>query len=302
MKRLNYFLKVDGHLFSISVMVLLLMLSQQVVAQLKPVNASYFINEYVMNPAMAGTEKVFKANIGFRQQLSSFEGAPQTQFLTADYGFDTKSGVGFKLYSDKAGLLKETTIGISYAYHLPLNGQDHLNFGISGTMSNNKLSAGAIKGNLNDPDALDVNQRKTYIDSDFGISYSSEKLNVQAVFPNMFATINGSRVNESDYLLFFSAISYKIETTLGNLEPKLAFRGVKGFKNIVDFGANMSLHSSTENAISLVAIYHSSKNLSFGFDFVFNNKFGFNTSYTVATSQLNNYTLGDLEVGLSFKL
>lgn len=271
-------------------------------AQLRPANAIYYFNEYLMNPAMAGKEKSTNISLGYRQQMTSFSGAPQNQFLTVDHGFDSKSGLGIKINNDKAGLLKQTSIAATYAYHLPLGDQDWLSFGVSATFTNHRLNDRLMSGDPDDPDATEVNQRKTYIDSDFGVAYRSESLTIQGVFPNMIATLNKSRITEIDYTLFYSAITYRIVTGLGLAEPKLAFRGIKGFKNVVDFGTNFLFNSTTKNQFNLLGIYHSSNNATFGLGITVNNNFSFNSSYTMGTSQLQGYTIGDLELGVSLKL
>ena len=301
MKQSTYFRKWDKVSVAMLMGLFVLLASNSVLAQLRPANAIYYFNEFLMNPSMAGKERVAKAALGYRQQLSSFSGSPQTQFLTVDYGFDKRSGIGLNVYSDKAGLLRETKIAFTYAYHLPLSKNDRLSFGLSGSIMNDRLSNGALKGDLDDPDVIDVDNRKAHIDSDFGMTYTVKKVTVQAVFPNMFATINKDRVDEVDYLLFFSAISYKLQTNLGIVEPKLAFRGIKGFKNVVDLGANLALKSTSASNLNFLAIYHSSKSATVGMGLLFNEKYSFNTSYTIGTSQLNSYAVGDLEIGLALR-
>lgn len=271
-------------------------------AQLRPVNAIYYFNEYLINPAMAGKEQVFKGNLGYRKQLSSFENAPQTQFLAADYGFDAKSGVGLKIFNDQAGLLKETAVTATYAYHLALTEEKKLSFGLSGSYITKSLNSSDFNGDLDDPDVLDLEQRKGVFDSDFGIAYSSETFNIQLAFPNMIHTLKNEESNGVNYATFFSAISYKLETELGILEPKLAFRGIKGMDGIVDFGANFTLNSTKASQFNIMALYHSSKNATLGANILFNNRFSFNVSYSVGTSQLNSYSNGDFELGFGIKL
>lgn len=290
----------------IAVFAILLMLINspfyQVSAQLRPANAIYYFNEYLMNPAMAGKEKSTNISLGYRQQMTSFSGAPQNQFLAVDHGFDNKSGLGIKLNNDKAGLLKQTSIAATYAYHLPLGDQERLSFGLSATFTNHRLNESLLSGDPDDPDATGVNERKTYIDSDFGMAYRSASLTIQGVFPNMIATLNNSRITDTDYALFYSAISYRFVTDLGLAEPKLAYRGIKGFKNVVDLGTNFLFNSTTKNQFNLLGIYHSSNNATFGLGITFNSSFSFNSSYTMGTSQLKGYTIGDLELGVSLKL
>lgn len=263
-------------------------------AQLKPVNAIYYFNEYLMNPAMAGKEQVFKGNVGYRKQLTSFGNAPQTQFLTAEYGYDERSGFGLKIYNDKAGLLRETSIGLSYAYHLTLTEDNKLSFGLTGIYTKQGLSNGEFNGDLDDPDLIALEQRKGVFDSDFGIAFRSETFTAQIVLPNLVTTLK-------NHTTFFTAISYKIETELGMFEPKLAFRGMKGTSSILDFGANFKLNSAGSTAFNVMALYHTSKNTTLGASVSFNEQFSFNTSYTLGGGKIGNYSNGDFELGLAIR-
>ncbi|RZK38444.1 MAG: type IX secretion system membrane protein PorP/SprF [Pedobacter sp.] len=300
MKRLNEFRKWTN--LGIAMLIVLFGFNEKTFAQLKPANAVYYFNEYLMNPAIAGREKLVKLSLGYRKQLSSFEGAPQNQFLAADYGFDEKSGIGLKFNNDKAGLLRQTSVALTYAYHLPLNEEDKLSFGLSGTFTNDRLNDGALIGDNDDVDVMDVNQRKTYFDSDFGVVYQNKQLTVQAVIPNMIATLKNNRETEADYSTFFTAVSYKLETDLGLLEPKLTYRGIKGFKNVLDVGTNFLFNSSTKNKFNLMGFYHSSKSATVGFGMTFNSKYSFIGSYSINTTQLQSYSNGDFEIGIGLKL
>ncbi|RZK55857.1 MAG: type IX secretion system membrane protein PorP/SprF [Pedobacter sp.] len=301
MKTTTYFR--NANKISMIVLVLLCIInSKNAIAQLKPANAIYYFNEFLINPSMAGKESAVNASIGYRQQLSSFIGAPQNQFLAVDYGFDGKSGVGLKINNDKAGLLRQTSLAVTYAYHLPLNNDNRLSFGVSASFTNDRLNERILNGDPNDPDIVDVNQRKLYVDSDFGMTYTSKAITVQAVFPNMVATLKDSRSTEANYALFFSSVSYRVETNLGLLEPKVVFRGIKGFKNIVDVGTNFLFNSTTKNQFNVMGLYHSSKNATVGFGINFSERYKFNGSYTMGTTQLQGYSSGDFEIGLGLKL
>ncbi len=41
---------------------------------------NYLLNEYYYNPALAGSEDIHRANIGYRRQWTGFDGAPQTLY------------------------------------------------------------------------------------------------------------------------------------------------------------------------------------------------------------------------------
>lgn len=271
-------------------------------AQLKPVSAVYFFNEYLLNPAMAGREATLNASMGFRKEGTLFKESPATQYLSADYGFNSKSGIGLILYNDKAGVLRQTSAAATYAYHLPLSENNRLHFGISATFSNNSLDTRMVNGDADDPDVMDVNRRKNYFDSDFGIAFTSKRLSVQTALPNMLTIFRNNRANEINYALFFSSVSYRFETSLMSIEPKSMFRSIKGYKNILDFGSNFTFQSETPNKLNLLALYHTTRHATVGMGISQDESFSFNASYTLGTSQMKSITNGDLEIGLTLKI
>ena len=92
-------------------------------AQVDPLSAQYYTNQYLGNPAMAGLNQGFMINGSIRKNWSNIPGTPSTQNLTADYGFG-KLGVGLKFFNDQAGLQKQTSALGTFSYHLPLSGND----------------------------------------------------------------------------------------------------------------------------------------------------------------------------------
>ena len=283
---------------------LLLVLSiTEASAQLNPMGSLYFQNRYLGNPAMAGTEKGLDLNLGFRQQWSNIPGSPAIQTLTADYGLNDKVGLGLNIYNDKSGLFSRTRSVASFAYHLPLDGEEqHLSFGLSLGFMNERIMLENMDGDPNDIVASNFNDRDTYVDGDFGIAYSGERFTFQAALPNMKSyfkkDINTSSVDRST---FYSAASYKLSLSEGvggfGLEPMVAFRGVKGMDNIIDAGANLTY----DEKLNLFGMYHSSKSATIGIGMKYLS-FGINGMYTTATSALRNYANGNFEVSLSMRL
>lgn len=277
---------------------------QQANAQLNPMGSLYFQNQYIGNPAMAGMDHKLKMNLGYRTQWNNIPGSPTLQTITADYGFNNRVGVGLNIYNDKAGLFKRTRAVASYAYHLPLNAADqHLNFGLSLGFMNERISSEDINGDANDANLINYNQRDTYIDGDFGIAYTSNHFSIQAALPNMKSIFKKDLIeNAVDRSTFYSAVSYKFQLSGGNngfdLEPKIAYRGVKGFDNILDAGANLSYGS---NRVSLFGMYHSSESATFGMGLNYQ-ALGIYGMYTTATSALSGYANGDFEISLRLNL
>ena len=273
--------------------------SRSTFAQLNPLGAQYFQNQYLGNPALAGTEQGMDLNMGVRQQWSNIPGSPTMQAFTAVYGLNNKVGLGLNLSNDKSGLFKRTRALASYAYHLPLNNENKkLSFGLSMGIMNERITLEEIQGNPNDIQVGTFNQRETYIDGDFGLAYTGTNFNLQAAIPNMKnylgKDLNRYAVNRAT---FFSAVSYKFNfdgTTALSFEPKVAYRGVRGMRNIIDAGANLSY---ANNMINFFGMYHSINSTTFGLGLNYQN-IGFIGMYSTATSALSNYANGNFEVSM----
>jgi len=274
-------------------------------AQLNPYQAIYFQDRYLVNPAMAGLDKGLNINLAYQQQWSSFPGAPKQQSLTTEYQATDKVGLGLNINDEQSGLFRETRIMGSYAYHLPLGGQNQkLNFGLSVGINDSRINYDAINGDITDPELLQYNQKGPSFDGDLGLSYSSNNLFIEAVLPNLNTTIfnrAGQQV-DVDRTVFFSAISYKIklssESDAFSLEPLAAYREIKGFNNIFDLGFNFKMN---DYHLDLQTIYHSNDN--FGFGVVLDQPtYAINFDYNVYTGQITSYTNGAFEIGIKLKL
>ncbi|TCC89346.1 type IX secretion system membrane protein PorP/SprF [Pedobacter frigiditerrae] len=278
---------------------MVLLLCSNSFAQLNPLSAQYFNNLYLGNPAYAGQEKGLTVNMSFRKQWSNIPGSPLVQNLTADYS-KNKVGLGLNVSFDKAGLQRQTRVVGTYAYHLPLNdANQQLHFGISFGFMNQRLADNEIVGNTNDPLTANYNQRETYMDGDFGLAYSSTKLKVEAALPNLKKFFKRNEIKLADYSTFYSAISYKISISEGvdgiGVEPKLAYRGIKGFDNVLDAGTQLTL---ANRQVIIMGMYHSSKSASFGLGLDYKGNYLINGSYTTQTAGLSNYTNGSFEINL----
>lgn len=278
-------------------------ISPSIKAQLNPLAAQYYTNQYLINPAFAGSGQGLKLNGAYRKLWDNVDGAPLVQSLTADYGF-AKLGIGLTVNNESEGLQRQTRVVGSYAYHLKLSeDNDQLHFGVSLGFMNQRLENANINGNPNDPMVGQYNDRKTYLDGDFGIAYTSDKLSLEAAVPNLKSVLKKDVIKLADVATFYTAVSYKIGISEGpegmGLEPKVAYRGVKGFDNIWDAGAQMTIAS---RQVLLFAMYHSTGSTTFGLGMDYKKKYLISGAYTTQTSALSSYTNGSFELNLRVNL
>lgn len=274
-------------------------------AQLAPLGAMYYHNQYLNNPAFAGKDAGLTLDLGIRQQWSNVPGAPKVQVLTGAYAITQRAGLGLNVHNDQTGLFKTTRIMGSYAYHLPLSANaNKLSFGLSLGLMDQLIDYSLLDGNIEDPSLRNFNQRQQYLDGDFGLAYTSATLNVQGSVPNLRNNLgfsdNGDQVvNEAR---FFAAASYKLllsETEGMAIEPKIAYRAIRGTDDIVDIGANFTF---VDQKIGLIAIYHTSKSASFGFNGKVSKAFNVTGFYTSNTAALAGRTNGSFELNLKLNL
>ena len=271
-------------------------------AQFNPLNAQYFLNPYQINPAYAGFTDGLNVNLNYRKQWSNIPGSPSTQSVTADYKMK-RVGLGVNIYDEKAGSLLHTKAVASYAYHIILNNKNQkLNFGVSVGITKESIDYSEVNGDLTDLDLVQFNDRGALFDGDFGIAYTSDKLNIEAVVPNIRSSIQQDNNYNVDRSRFYAAASYKINTGMGansiEIEPKAVFRGIKGFKNIIDVGSNFNFTKK----VFMMAMYHSTESASFGLGFNYQTSVAIMGFYTTETSALQNSANGIFEISLKATL
>ncbi|MBS3774744.1 MAG: type IX secretion system membrane protein PorP/SprF [Bacteroidales bacterium] len=101
-------------------------------AQQMPQYTQYTWNDYMINPAVAGTHNYLQVRAFSRMQWMGIDGAPQTYSISA-YGptEDQPMGYGGYIYSDYTGPTSRLVFKGSYAYNIPINSNIRISGGIS---------------------------------------------------------------------------------------------------------------------------------------------------------------------------
>jgi type IX secretion system PorP/SprF family membrane protein len=157
--------------------ILFVVLSITVVqAQQRPYYTQYIMNNYIINPAVAGIENYWDVKASHRMQWVGLQDAPVTTYLTIhgplkksayenttatsfkargenprgqaywrDYeAADPHQGVGFTILNDKTGPLNRFAAYGTYAYHIGLSPTTNLSAGISVGITNMSLDANKL--------------------------------------------------------------------------------------------------------------------------------------------------------------
>lgn len=298
---------INNQAFTRRMLLLLLIMTVMLVkvqAQLNPLAAQYFINPYLSNPAMAGLDKGLEINLNYSRQTGDTPGSPVYQSLSVAYGAEKNVGLGLNVINDKAGLFNRTRVIGTYAYHLLFENDQKLSFGLSLGVMNEKLNNNDVVGDVYDPAIRYFADRELSIDGDFGVAYIRQNFTLQGSLPNLRSLIkNDADFEDADHPVFFAAASYKFNlqdgSTIGAIEPKVCYRGIKSYDNIWDGGVNVSL---ANNWLNIMSLYHSTKSATYGFGINYKSTATISFLYTTETSAQKTYGNNEFEIGLKLSL
>ncbi len=134
-------------------------LGVDVLAQQTPQYTQYVLNNFVVNPGVAGTKECIDMRIGYRTQWVGFDAAPKTAFASVHTKLPNKArhlknfhAIGAKVESDDTGPSSRTIVNLAYAYHLPLTAKVKMGAGIFAGFQQYRFDASKVTLiNYNDP-------------------------------------------------------------------------------------------------------------------------------------------------------
>jgi type IX secretion system PorP/SprF family membrane protein len=101
-------------------------------AQQLPQYSQYFLNDYAINPAVAGTSDHFEMRSNTRNQWVGITDAPRTFILSMHSPIKAKNmGLGGIIFTDITGPTRRIGAQFSYSYHLKLTENLKLGMGLS---------------------------------------------------------------------------------------------------------------------------------------------------------------------------
>lgn len=291
----------------IAVIIAIMIGSTVVMAQQLQHYSQYMINDYVINPAIGGTTGKFDAKLNIRDQWVGIEGAPRTMIFSVNGPLNNqKMGLGGYVYTDVAGYYRRTGSKLSYSYHLKLNDNLNLSFGLSAGIL--QFTHDFTKGTINeenDPAASYGVASVILPDAGAGLYLYNDKLFFSVSSPQVlplktqfFDDFDATQAKLTNHLYVFGGYRIPAGESL-KIEPSVMIKYVNPvpvqfngalriiFKDMIWAGATYR----TRDAMSFLVGVKIQENLSFGY------------SYDMSRTNLKNYNSGSHEVmiGVSFK-
>ena len=279
-------------------------LANVVSAQQIPLTTQYMFNEYLLNPAIAGSTEYTEISLSARSQWTGLEGAPRTQFFSAQTKIGKKMGLGGFIYNDETGPIRETGIQLSYAYHLSITDNSKLAFSLGGMFASHYISKASFRPEEGGDDALDNLKINSAVgDINFGILYYTEKYKVGLSSPQILQNKLYAGSSKGDNLSklarhynLYGEYNFEINDKI-EVVPSVLLKYVQGAPFQFDLNVRgiylekywLGVSYRYNNAIAAM-IGMNYKNLSFGY------------SYDYTLTDINSYSSGGHEIFLSLKV
>jgi type IX secretion system PorP/SprF family membrane protein len=277
-------------------------------AQQVSLNSHYMINDFILNPAIAGSNPEYiPLTMTVRKQWAGFQGAPITQHFTthADVGGDF--GLGLHFFNDLTGPTRRSGFNLATSYGLQLdNKNEHrLRFGLSFVLFEHVFDRNKITYEQPYDPTIETNYNQHIIpDANFGMFYHKDSTifggfsvmhlvqsrrdltSVSSAFEN--------GINRMYYL--YGGYNYKIDEDF-TLRPSL----------LMQFQANAPLSFDVNTLVEYQYTYWGGVSYRFkdavaiilGMNY---NNFTFAYSYDITTSDIRRYSSGSHEITLGYKI
>ncbi len=255
----------------------------KVKAQQEEQFTQFTLNDYGLNPAVAGSSNKLTFLAGKRTQWRGFQNNPETEFANVTKALGKKGyrhfwhGVGVSVEQDRFGVFTKKMAYASYAIHLKVSPKYRAGFGVAVGMKSVALSN--IVYDMNDPVFAESNRAVVVPDIIPGIYLYSQKFSLGVSLHNMYKnklSMGSKQIGSGDKLLptAYISISKKIISggysfiTIPAINIQTNFRGIPSlnlnvityYKKRVGLGVSYRMHDAVSGILQ-VRIY---KNLVVG--------------------------------------
>ena len=196
-------------LYSTLVFILTIFTFEHISAQQLPIYSQYWMNKFLLNPAVAGHEGYTSVNLTVREQWVGLPDAPstyaisgQTRLLKNSFISRNRSirrrqqimsrsgkvGYGGYIFSDNNGIFNKTGLQGTYSYHLTLR-RSQLSFGGSLLAYQYQINKEKIRLStrvVDDAKILNAEDRSLILDANFGTYYSDRNIYAGLSVHNLF--------------------------------------------------------------------------------------------------------------------
>lgn len=272
-------------------------------AQQLPQLSQYVSQDYLYNPAVAGSRPWFELRSAHRNQWVGIQDAPRTFMMSATTPMGTNMGLGGFIYTDNVGPTRRTGVQFSYTYHLRLNDRVRMGLAVAFGAQQFLIDGSKITFRQTGDPVMDNQLRGSLVpDATFGLQVYHDKWWIGASAPqllhnrivfyddrsgslsrleNHYHVMGGYRIHLGDELRLEPSFLLKY---VSPVPAKLDLTATLYYKDMLWLGGSYR----TNDAVALIVGCWLKKRFQFGY------------SYDITTTNLAHYSGGTHEVMLAF--
>jgi len=281
-------------------------MGNMVFSQQVPLYSQYMFNDYVFNPAVAGTKDYYQAKSNNRYQWVGITDAPRTYTLSVCGPHRTRDmGFGGYIFNDVTGPTSRTGIYGSYAYNVRIKDDLRFSSGLSLGLLQYKIDGSKIiLHDAADPSLADGLYVDYLPDANLGMYLYSSKytfgLCANQLFNNniKFSEVEQLGINKiKSHFMANGSYLFDINNEF-QVEPSLMLKFISPAPIQADINARviykemawLGFSWRTNDAVSIMIGYNYQDQLLFGY------------SYDITTTSLRKYNSGthELMIGVRF--
>jgi len=264
----------------------------------------YMFNDFVINPAIAGTDNYYQIRTNHRFQWVGLTDPPLTNSI-AFYGPSEKRDMGYGgyIYNDVTGPTSRTGVTGSYAYNIALNNDMRLSMGISLSMIQYRVDGTQLNPkDVSDPSILNVVSTSYMPDAGLGAYLYAEEfyvgLSMAQLLNNkvkIFDNKDGLNRLKTHFNLT-GGYRYEIDRDWV-LEPSVMIKGTAPKEISFDIAAKINWQKMVWGAVSYRL--HDAVAIMIGYSY--EETFIFGYAYDIGINALRKYNTGTHELMIGYR-
>jgi len=281
-------------------------------AQQLPQLSQFMINDFAVNPAIAGMNDYYQIKTSVRNQWVGIEDAPKTTLLSI-YGKSSEHvGLGGSVFNDQVGPTSRAGASLTYAYHFRLGHFVKMSMALSGGFTQFKIDKAGWNNYHSDDPLMDGSEVVNLVpDATFGLNiYNKDKWYLGFSIPQLlnskltlidedFANNLSLDMEGSLARHIYAMGLYNLELShYWDLQPSVLYKSVSD-QNQIDFG----LKTIYSDKFWMGMDYRNNGDIVALLGFIIQDKYMIGYSYDIPNSDISQYTTGSHEFmfGITFR-
>jgi len=281
-------------------------------AQQLPQLSQFMLNDFAVNPAIAGMHDSYQIKTSVRNQWVGIEDAPKTTLLSIYGKSSDHVGLGGSVFNDQVGPTSRAGASLTYAYHLNFTDEVKMSMALSGGFTQFKIDKVGWNTFHTDDPLMDGAEAVNLVpDATFGLNiYEEDKWYLGIAVPQLLNSkltlIDEDFVNNisldmdgslSRHIYVMGMYNFEIDH-YWDLQPSVLFKTVSN-QNQIDMG----LKTIYSDKFWMGMDYRTNGDISALLGFIIQEKFMIGYSYDIPNPDISQYTSGSHEFmfGVTFR-